>query len=472
MESTPTLPADVAETARSLGAYVVRKRPLGALKGIGFMPLLWVRDALKAGLFSSTRAYTVASVIATAGDCDGRYCFLYLKGVVERSGGTMSLPTVKRAIGDLVEAGLVRKLDRRQVRAFFAEDLADGKRWGDRLPSVLELLIPASAYPEQTLKEINEVRDRLGEGPLDETTRPYPSVGTTAQVGEDDGSESTTDGCPGTRSLNKDPASVRDSVGTGEQSAPKRPDGPHRLISRIPNILLREPATDRERLGRAVDDLLRQGLGVGDVTALFNGMEGLRRPFPALMHRLRGLKAARAFLDGSLGRGVTGAGFFSPRWPTPDDDPFGRSPGFHLDSQGKADGTCPEHSGVRNVPGGNCALCGARCRSTPGELLHPVPAPAARPEPRSLPREKPDLMGEWLDPDLVERMTASLAGGGAPSTASAAPGGPKSSSGSGLSLRTRSTLDDLRALLNDSRRTAQDRMKDLERSFSWRLTEA
>lgn len=92
MESTPTQPSDTAEIANSLGAYVVRERPLKSLKGIGFISMLWVRGALDDGLFSNTRSYTVASFIASAGDCDGRYCFVYLASMAKRCGNAIKRP--------------------------------------------------------------------------------------------------------------------------------------------------------------------------------------------------------------------------------------------------------------------------------------------------------------------------------------------------------------------------------------------
>ncbi|WP_249351905.1 hypothetical protein [Nocardiopsis akebiae] len=163
-----------------------------------------------------------------------------------------------------------------------------------------------------------------------------------------------------------------------------------------------------------------------ELTALVRGAERLRRPFPALMLRLRGPAEARAFLTGVLGRGVAPttprqAGIPAPRRPAeehgPDDgDPFARPPGFDVDARGTAVRTCPDHPGVRNVPGGACRACGGPCRSVPGELPRP-PAPPRPPQPNGA-GEGPDveeLAGEGtpaLEPALTERILASLMGGG------------------------------------------------------------
>ena len=76
------------------------------------------------------------------------------------------------------------------------------------------------------------------------------------------------------------------------------------MINRIPDKFLSDPVADRERLGRAVENLLRQELSAGATRALLSGVERLGRPFPALMHRLGSLRSARAYLDGVLGRGI------------------------------------------------------------------------------------------------------------------------------------------------------------------------
>jgi hypothetical protein len=115
------------------------------MDGIGFIPALWVSDALHSGAFPSPRAHIAASIIADAADRDGRWCFLCLDTLVTRSGGLLSLSTAKRAIKDLIDARVIRKLPRPQVHAFFATDLDTGRRRADNLPDVLELLIPASA---------------------------------------------------------------------------------------------------------------------------------------------------------------------------------------------------------------------------------------------------------------------------------------------------------------------------------------
>ncbi|MFD3683727.1 hypothetical protein ACFWTE_02745 [Nocardiopsis sp. NPDC058631] len=438
------------------------------------MPSLWITDALKAGLLPSTRAHAVAAIIADAVDADGRWCFLYLDTIAERSGGTVGVSTVKRAIDDLVGAGLVRRLDPLRARLFFYDDIAAGRRWPDRLPPVLELLIPASAYTAQALEEVNQVRRELGEEPLTAASRPYPSVGTTVHTDRNDRSERPTDLSP------VDPSpihgSVRGSDTTGRVAArayargvrplPLPVTGPapvpdpappprsvpapasggfaRRLLERIPDAALRRPGPDRQALARAVDRLAGQGLPTADLTALLEGAEALRSPFPALMRRLGSVQDARGFLDGRLGAGVrrggggaaappTGVGVPAPRRPD-EGDAFARPPAFAVGPDGAAPRTCPDHPGVRNVPGGTCRVCGAPCRSVPGEILHPPSGPGA-PAPApwapsqgaaglgggggpgraggplvASPREDPGSAGtaEETDPALLALMRASL----------------------------------------------------------------
>ena len=331
----------------------------------------------------------------------------------------MSVPTIKRAIRDLDKAGLVRKLNRQQTRAFFAEELAEGKRWADRLPCVLELMVPASAYPEPTRAEINEVRAKLGEEPLDDTTRPYPSVETTDQIREHDDSCCDTDPCPSDACPRKNPGSVRGTSTTGEQTRQKSRSGLFGIIDRIPNIFLANPMADRDRLALAVEKLLRQGLSEADIRTLLWGMERLRRPFPALMRRLCDMSAAHRYLNGSLGRGVHGSSLPTPSWSVSceDGDTFDHPEQFRVDSQGKATGTCPEHKSTRNVPGSTCSICGRRCRSVPGELMHEL-APGAADLPEGVSALKAvDLSPEpeevaALDSKLLGRMGESLNGAG------------------------------------------------------------
>lgn len=464
MESTPSTLSSTAETANPLGAYVIRKRPLKSMRGIGFIPLLWVATALQEGLFPSRRSYCVASIIARSGDCDGRYCYLFLKNMVERGGRILSESSIKRGVNELVEAGLVRKLTRQQTRTFFAQDIAEGRKWGDRLPNVLELLIPAEAYPEQVLAEINQVRAELGEEPLDETTRPYPSVGTTGHIGTDEGADCTEDCCHSDLCSRKNPASVRDCVCTGGQDQKNSQNGPYEIIARIHHQYLSDPVADRERLTKAVDDLLDQGLSVKEARALFSGLKGLDRPFPALMSRMRDLRTAQAFLSGSLGKGINASASTSAAWSTTNDAaPFSHPEQFLLDSQGKANYTCPDHWHTRNEPGGTCAICGRLCRSVPGEVMHdPVAVPAPRADPRSenepayadQDTEPSIAPGQELDPQLKELMVASLqeAGRSIPPPFPLPGGGFWTTLGSGISPKSRTLIAATRRRLQEAPR--------------------
>ncbi|MCP3012206.1 hypothetical protein NGM33_02615 [Nocardiopsis dassonvillei] len=413
------------------------------MHGIGFIPDIWINEAREAGLFPTSRAFIAATVIARAADLDGRWCFLCLDTLVSRSGHLLSLSVAKRAIADLIAAGLVRKLDPSQTRAFFAEDLKQRTRSPDRLPLVLELLIPAEDFPDRVREEINAVRATLGEEPLDEATRPRIRKAATVRIDLGDGSNRPAHLYPIHLSSDERPDSVRRSPTTAGQPEPARPSthgrpprthlphaqpqqaqpqhahrSPgHPLLRRVPDVALNAPATDRAALTRALLRLRDAGLTEQELTALLRGAERLRRPFPALMLRLRGPAEARAFLAGVLGRGITPAtpwqtGIPAPRRPAdgrgPDDgDPFARPPGFDVDARGTAVRTCPEHPGVRNVPGGVCRACGGPCRSVPGELPHP-PAP---PEPEPPGPHGPNGAGEaipGLEPALTERILASL----------------------------------------------------------------
>lgn len=448
MESTAPTPRATTERRDSARFFGPRQRPRGAMRGIGFIPDIWVNEAREAGLFPTSRAFIAATVIARAADLDGRWCFLCLDTLVSRSGHLLSLSVAKRAIADLVAAGLVRKLDPGQTRAFFAEDLRERTRSPDRLPLVLELLIPAEDFPEPVREEINAVRAALGEEPLDETTRPRIRKAATVRIDLGDGSNRPTHLYPIHLSSDERPDSVRRSPDTAEGPEAARssthgrrsphahprnahpphvqPSQGHPLLRHVPDAALNDPRADRAALTRALFRLRDAGLTAQELTALVRGAERLRRPFPALMLRLRGPAEARAFLAGALGRGITPttpwrSGIPAPRRPAeergPDDgDPFARPPGFDVDARGTAVRTCPDHPGVRNVPGGACRACGGPCRSVPGELLHPPASP--RPPEASGGGEEPDIAepeGEGsceLEPALTERILVSLMGSG------------------------------------------------------------
>ncbi|WP_150254221.1 YML083C domain-containing protein [Nocardiopsis deserti] len=418
------------------------------MRGIGFIPDIWVNEAREAGLFPTSRSFVAAAIIARAADLDGRWCFLCLDTLVSRSGHLLSLSVAKRAIADLVAAGLVRKLDPGQTRAFFAEDLKQRTRSPDRLPLVLELLIPAEDFPDQVREEINAVRAALGEEPLDEATRPRIRKAATVRIDLGDGSNRPAHLYPIHLSSDERPDSVRRSPGTAggpeatrpstrgrpprtqpPQAHPQhaRPQHGHPLLRHVPDAALNDPPTDRAALTRALLRLRDAGLTEQQLTALVRGAERLRRPFPALMLRLRGPAEARAFLTGVLGRGITPttpwqAGIPAPRRPAdgrgPEDgDPFARPPGFDVDARGTAALTCPEHPGVRNVPGGVCRACGGPCRSVPGGLPHPPAPPDPEPPGPNGAGDGSDveeLTGEGtpeLEPALTERILVSLTGG-------------------------------------------------------------
>ena len=281
MESTLTHPCSTSETPNPAGFSPPRKRPRGALKGIGFILAIWVQEIFSKGLLPTLRSVSALMAIANVVDVDGRWCFFFLENLAKRSGGTLSVSSLKRAIDDLTDAGIVRKLTRSETIAFFAEDLKPG-RSTYQLPCVLELLVPAEDYPELVLSEINACRAQLGEEPL--TTHNRPSLSrrpTLAQVELTPSSDRPTDCSPSDCSGEGVAGSVRGTSTTGEQTRQKTRIGLFGIIDRIPNKLLSAPRADRERLALAVEKLLRQGLGEADVRVLLSGLERLWRPFPA-----------------------------------------------------------------------------------------------------------------------------------------------------------------------------------------------
>ncbi|WP_460761501.1 hypothetical protein [Nocardiopsis oceani] len=386
----------------------------------------------------SLRSVSALIAIADAVDVDGRWCFYFLENLAKRSGGTLSVSSLKRAIDDLADAGIVRKLTRSETIAFFAEDLQRG-RSTYQLPCVLELLVPAEDYPDLVLGEINACRAQLGEEPLTTHNRPpLRRRPTPAQVELTPSSDRPTDCSPGDCSGEGADGSVRGTSTTGEQTRQKPRIGLFGIIERIPNKLLSAPIADRERLARAVEKLLRQGLGEAEVRVLLSGLELLWRPFPALMKRLRDIRTARRYLDGTLGRGIHGANMPTPPWSDwGEDDPFAQPEQFLVDSHGKACGTCPEHPTVRNVPGDTCAICGRLCRSVPDELMHePAPEPNASPQGGSVPEIPEHFPPEdvALDPQMLGQIAASLNGTGrTPADEPVPRGGFWLSPGSGLS---------------------------------------
>ncbi len=478
------------------------------MKGVGHVSHIWLTKALKAGLFPSTYAHTVATIIADAADADGRWCFLRQANLLSKCGESMSLPTLKRAIDAMVDAGLVRKLTEPQKKAFFAVSGPEGsepKQCG-RLPPVLELLVPAGEFSPEALEEINRRRAGLGEEPLTKESRPYP-LGFTGLREPEFGSQGATDPYP-TDPYKKPDPSVRGSSTTGRaredsdghdvgggKGIEEPSGGALALLAHIPDAALGNPGPDRAALARALDRLREQGMEQRALVALVEDIRGLRRPFPALMSRMRSVEDARRFLDGRLGAGVhlPGRGVPPSEWggipmprrgdlgfPSAEGDPFDRPVEFTVDSQGRASGTCPEHPGVRNVPGGSCAACGGPCRSVPGETLpSPVPAPAAPepPQPRipdpvpPVPGEKPEKpeedgeaaaeetgeaeepeeAGVEPDPELERAMRASL------EQARARPAAPRRAREVVLTPKARAVVDAVRERLANARTPAASR---------------
>ncbi|GAA4918024.1 helix-turn-helix domain-containing protein [Streptomonospora salina] len=357
-----------------------RKRPMGAMRGLGFIPSLWITTALKRGLIPSSRAHTVLAILADAVDADGRWCWLRITTIAARSGGTLSTSTVKRALADLEQARLIRRLPKSAVHAFFADDLAAGRRTGDRLPDVIELLIPASAFPTQTVEEINAVRAELGECPLTPTTRPdhaSTNMGHAAEhPGRDAGSDRSPDLCPeDPHPQTTSPTGPPSSTGTiPERSAripePRLPDPPARGTSAdpapseaalhalrlVPDAALAFPNADRRRLALRLDSLAAQGVSWDDLKATVAAADTATRPYAALMARLAGPASAHAWLARAPKRAEKPTG--EPDSPAPERE---------------ISAVCPSHPSIRPLASG-CPLCAA---AAPGRsTAHPAPGSA------------------------------------------------------------------------------------------------
>ncbi|WP_152486359.1 hypothetical protein [Nocardiopsis lucentensis] len=403
MQSTAPCPDAKAETpipaAPSACASGPRKRGKGVMSEVRFVPLFWVAQAINDGLLPNSRACLVALAIAGAVDPDGRWCFLHRDTVIQRCGSHVSTSTVSRALHDLEEAGVIRRLPRHRVRDFFAKDVEARIRAADRLPDVVELMIPASAFPERALEKINEVRARLGEEPLDTNTRPHPTAGTTGHfepptrhIDAPDPSDRPTDLSVTDSFLSDSSPSVRAREPQGETVAAKAADHPTApQLARIPDAVLRDPRADRIALERAACRVLDEGLTPGELTTVLGDATSARRPFPALMRRLRSPEDARAYLDGRLGQGIDrrqpppppAPAIPGPRPdtevsqppPARDPDPSAHPSAFVLDRFGRAARTCPDHPGIRNAPGGTCRACDRPCRTVPDEVM---PTPVSR----------------------------------------------------------------------------------------------
>lgn len=421
MESNASAPSGASETPNPAGFSAPRKRPNGAFKGIGFVLPVWVEKVLSKGLLTKSRAVVALWAIADTVDADGRWCFFLLENMAKKPHCTLSVSSLKRAINDLVEAGIVHKLTRSEAIDFFAEDIERG-RSPYQLPCVLELLVPAKDYSEQALAEINTRRARLGEEPLTEHNRPALKRRrpTPAQSEPAPSSNRATDCSPGDCSGSEVDSSVRGTSSTGEQTRQKPRSGIFSIINCIPNSFLSSPDADRNLLALALEKLLRQGLSEADARALFSGMERARRPFPMLMRRLFSMKNALDFLNGSLGQGIHASSLRTAPWPDSGRDrTSGQYQGFWLDSLGQATGTCPAHATTRNIPGGRCKICGGLCRSQPGQIVSEPARGADTPiqgSPESAPAPEPSGpppgTEENLDPELKAQMLGSLNGGG------------------------------------------------------------
>jgi hypothetical protein len=176
------------------------------------------------------------------------------------------------------------------------------------------------------------------------------------------------------------------------------------------------------------------------------------------MRRLCSLKNALDFLNGDLGRGIHTSRLSSP--PGPDsggEKTSTRRKGFRLDSLGQATGTCPVHENTRNIPGGNCKICGEPCRSEPGQIM-PEPGReadtptqhASRSTPTSQCSDPPPDSQEDLDPRLQAQILGSLNGGErAPAAKPFSKSTVRLARTSGFSPQTRTLLNQLHERLGN-----------------------
>ena len=150
--------------------------------GITFIPYLHIKDLPLA----TPTLHMVAEVIADVADPDGCYCWLTYAHIGERARDINS-KTVERAITTLVEGGVLRKITGQERLDILDRRGARYKR--KQPPSLLELLIPASAYSGANLARVNLMRADRGMPPLTPENRPdiTETVGETKKPRSDKG---------------------------------------------------------------------------------------------------------------------------------------------------------------------------------------------------------------------------------------------------------------------------------------------
>jgi hypothetical protein len=118
---------------------------------IRFSPYLWVGRLDMANPTLHAIAETIANVV----DPDGGFCWLAYKSIAERS-KHVSDSAVEKAIPVLVKHKVVRKVVGQERLDVL--DRAGAAYNPKQPPTVLELLIPASAYSSEDLAKINAMR--------------------------------------------------------------------------------------------------------------------------------------------------------------------------------------------------------------------------------------------------------------------------------------------------------------------------
>ena len=143
------------------------KRNVRKQYGIKFSPYLWIKSLD----IATPLLHTVAEVIADVVDPDGGFCWLSAGTIGDRACYS-SQSAAKNAINALCDFGVARKLESQERVAVLA---AAGRVITPKEKiTVVELLIPASAYAPEDLVRVNLMRAQRGLGlaPITPETRP------------------------------------------------------------------------------------------------------------------------------------------------------------------------------------------------------------------------------------------------------------------------------------------------------------
>ncbi|PWV44544.1 hypothetical protein [Nocardiopsis sp. L17-MgMaSL7] len=133
---------------------------------IKFYPYLWASKNLDT---ANPTLHAVVETIADVVDPDGGYCWLAYASIADRS-QHISSSAVEKAIPTLVKHKVLRKVTGQERLDVL--DRAGAHYNPKQPPTVLELLIPASAYGAEDLERVNAMRAELGRPAITVETRP------------------------------------------------------------------------------------------------------------------------------------------------------------------------------------------------------------------------------------------------------------------------------------------------------------